>query len=133
MKKGISERLDDAGLFQDPEGRAVPCKRHHEDSRELVRLNGVLRHRLERLGHDAAAPEYFPEPVANLCRDPFDIVMKDETDATHGQAIHYNGKPRLRDLSQRGPDEVPGILARVRRGEGVTKVPPDLSVVGVDG
>jgi hypothetical protein len=120
-----------AGLLEDPHRRLVPGEDVRLDAQQVVGGEGVRGHRTQRVGHDPPSPEPSPQPEADLRRPVVHVVAEDEADAAGGLAVHLDRPMRGRHLPRHPGEPSLGIRRRIRVGEPVAEIAPDLAVVRV--
>ena len=89
--------------------------------------------RLQRLRHDAPAPQGLGQPVARLGAEAFDVAARREGDAADRLAVHVDAVVHRLRAGCRGADEALGVAARIGVRQRVAAVVPDVSVVEVPG
>ena len=94
-------------------------------------LDRVGRHRRQRFGRNPTPPERLAEPVSNLGRDPFHVLLKDKSNAANRLIIDGHREDGFGMPADHGSQEFEGIPSRVRKWEPIAQVEPDFSVVSV--
>src|SRR3569832_55724 len=118
-------------FFQDPHRGAVPVEDPGVDPAQVERREPVIGQPAQRLGCNAAPPEWLAEPVADLGRPPEDIVPELQSDSADRLAVDHDGELRLREQHARLQDPSLRIDRPIRRWKSIAQGDPDFSVVGV--
>src|SRR5262249_58764120 len=102
--------------------------RHGEKSIQRKFPETVIHKCGDDFTHDAAAPKFLAEPIAELSRVLMHVLSRSEADSTNCRAVHLDTKILSRQAGDRTLQKIFRVFDCVRMRKRITQTKPHLAI-----